>query len=99
VQAQQNLFRTTAYGDLASCIAVFFDTRVGPKTDEESYKKITASFSHAPNQFLFISDVAKEIEAAQAAGMQAILCDREPRTASSPNTDELIHTFDGVPPD
>lgn len=99
VLAQQNLFRTTAYGDLTSCIAVFFDTRVGPKTDGESYKKITASFSHAPHQFLFISDAGKEIEAAQAAGMQAILCDRDPRTASSPNTDELIHTFDYVLPD
>jgi enolase-phosphatase E1 len=99
VLAQQNLFRTTAYGDLTSSIAVFFDTRVGPKTDGESYKKITASFSHAPHQFLFISDAAKEIDAARAAGMQAILCDRDPRMASSPNTDELIHTFDGVLPD
>jgi enolase-phosphatase E1 len=99
VLAQQNLFRTTAYGDLTSCIAVFFDTRVGPKTDGESYKKITASFSHAPHQFLFISDAVKEIEAARAAGMQAILCDRDPRTASSPNSDELIHTFDGIFPE
>jgi enolase-phosphatase E1 len=99
VLAQQNLFRTTAYGDLTSCIAVFFDTRVGPKTDGESYKKIAASFSYAPHQSLFISDVGKEIEAAQAAGMQAILCDRDPRTASSPNTDQLIHTFDCVLPD
>jgi hypothetical protein len=31
--------------------------------------------------------------------MQTILCDRDPRTASSPNTDELIHTFDCVLPD
>jgi enolase-phosphatase E1 len=99
VLAQQNLFRTTAYGDLTSCIAVFFDTRVGPKTEGESYKKITASFSHGPHQFLFISDAEKEIEAARAGGMQAILCDRDPRTASSPNTDELIHTFDYVLPD
>lgn len=99
VLAQQNLFRTTAYGDLTDYIAVFFDTRVGPKADRESYKKITASFSHAPHQFLFISDAAKEIESARAAGMQAILCDRDPRTASSPNTDELIHTFDGIFPD
>jgi len=99
VLAQQNLFRTTAYGDLTSCIAVFFDMRAGLKTDGESYKKITASFSHAPHQFLFISDAVKEIDAARAAGLQAILCDRDPRTASSPNTDELIHTFDYVFPD
>ena len=99
VLAQQNLFRTTAYGDLTSHISVFFDTSVGPKTDGESYKKIIASFSHAPHQFLFISDAVKEIEAARSADMQAILCDRDPRTASSPNTNAVIHTFDGVLPD
>lgn len=99
VLAQQNLFRTTAYGDLTSYIAVYFDTRVGPKNEGESYRKIAASFPHAPRQFLFVSDAAKEIEAALTAGMQTILCDRDPRTASSPNTDELIHTFDCVLPD
>jgi len=99
VLAQQNLFGTTPYGDLTAYIAVFFDTRVGPKTDSESYKKISSSLSLAPHQFLFISDAAKEIEAAQAVGMQALICDRDPRAASSPNTDTEIYTFDGVLPD
>ena len=51
VLAQQLLFRTTASGDLTPYISAFFDTRVGAKTEGESYKKIAASFSYAPNQF------------------------------------------------
>jgi enolase-phosphatase E1 len=98
VLAQQNLFRTTASGDLTSHISVFFDTRVGVKTEGESYKKIAASFAHAPNQFLFISDAVKEIQAAQSAGMQALLCDRDGRASSLP-TESVIRSFDNVLPD
>jgi enolase-phosphatase E1 len=98
VLAQQNLFRATASGDLTPCISAFFDTLVGAKTEGESYKKIAASFSFAPNQFLFISDAVKEIEAAQSVGMQAILCDRDGRASSSP-TEGVMRSFDGVLPD
>ena len=98
VLAQQNLFRTTTSGDLTSYISVFFDTRVGVKTEGGSYKKIAASFSYAPNQFLFISDATKEIQAAQATGMLALLCDRDGRTSSSP-TENVIRSFDNVLPD
>jgi enolase-phosphatase E1 len=98
VLAQQNLFRTTASGDLTSYISLFFDTRVGAKTEGESYKKIAASFSYAPGQFLFISDAVKEIEAARSVGMQAVLCERDGRTSSSP-TESVIHSFENVLPD
>jgi enolase-phosphatase E1 len=98
VLAQQNLFRTTVSGDLTSYISVFFDTRVGAKTVPESYKKIAASFSFAPNQFLFISDAAKEIEAARSAGMQALLCVRDDRGSSSP-MERVIRSFENVLPD
>jgi enolase-phosphatase E1 len=99
VLAQQNLFRTTAYGDLTAHISVFFDTRVGSKTDSESYSKIIASFSLAPQQFLFISDVVKEIEAARSVGMQTLLCERDPRPSAPSSDDDAIHTFDNVLPD
>ena len=98
VLAQQNLFRSTASGDLTSYISAFFDTHVGAKSEGESYKKIAASFSYAPQQFLFISDAVKEIEAAQAAGMRAILCQRENRASLPTEVDAAIHTFDGVLP-
>jgi enolase-phosphatase E1 len=98
VLAQQNLFRTTASGDLTSYISVFFDTRVGAKTEGGSYRKIAASFSFAPNQCLFISDAVKEIEAARSAGMQALLCDRDARASSSPK-ERVIRSFENVLPD
>jgi enolase-phosphatase E1 len=99
VLAQQNLFCTTASGDLTSYISLFFDTRVGAKTERESYKKIAASFSYAPNQFLFISDAVKEIEAAQSVGMQAILCDRNGRASTPLAAGGVVRSFDGVLPD
>jgi enolase-phosphatase E1 len=96
VLAQQNLFRTTASGDLTSYISAFFDTSVGAKTEGESYKKIADSFKHAPHQFLFISDAVKEIEAAQSAGMQAILCERDSHSSSP--TEVVIRSFENVLP-
>jgi enolase-phosphatase E1 len=99
VLAQQLLFRTTVAGDLTSFISGFFDTRVGAKTEAESYRKIAASFSFAPQQFLFISDAVKEIAAAQSVGLQAILCDRESHADSSLTKRDLICTFDSVFPD
>jgi enolase-phosphatase E1 len=97
VLAQQLLFRTTLSGDLTSHITAFFDTRVGAKAEVESYKKIAASLSYTPHQFLFISDAVKEVETARFAGMQAILCDRDRRASSGPAA--VIHSFDGVLPE
>ena len=99
VLAQQNLFRTTTSGDLTPYISVFFDTRVGAKVEGESYKKIAASFSYAPHQFLFISDAVKEIEAAQSAGMQALLCARGQHPAPPTDDAGVIHDFSSVFPD
>jgi len=97
VLAQQNLFRTTPSGDLTSYISVFFDTRVGAKTEPESYKRISGSFSFEPNQFLFISDAPKEVAAAHSAGMQTLLCERNRNVSSSPAAD-VIANFDDVFP-
>jgi len=99
VLAQQQLFRTTAAGDLTAYISVFFDTRVGAKSDSESYKKIAGSFPCKPEQFLFISDAIKEIEAAKAAGMQVRLCVREKQGVPEHPPSGVIHSFDEVLPD
>ena len=99
VLAQQLLFRTTTSGDLTPYISAFFDTRVGAKAEAEGYKKIAASFSVSPQHFLFVSDAAKEIEAAQSAGMQALLCERDPGSASSRGQREAIQSFDNLIPD
>ncbi len=93
VLAQQLLFRTTDAGDLTLYIDAFFDTRVGAKTDGASYKKIAASSSRAPDEFLFISDAAKEIEAARSVGMQALLCVRKEHARPASGGAEEIHDF------
>ena len=99
ILAQQNLFRTTTSGDLTSYITAFFDTRAGAKSEVESYRKIAASLAHAPQQFLFISDAVKEVEAARSAGMQTILCERDPGSVSSRRRSDAIHSFDDMIPD
>jgi enolase-phosphatase E1 len=99
VLAQQNLFRTVASGDLTPQIAAFFDTRTGVKTDPTSYAKIAAARGRTASELLFISDAAKEIEAARSAGMPAILCARDPGTVASPLSDGVIRGFDEVFPD
>lgn len=98
VLAQRLLFQTTVYGDLTRLIHAFFDTRVGAKTEAESYRKIAMSLSYEPRAVLFISDATKEIAAAQAVGMQTLLCERGSHSAEPPETQKIIHDFNGVFP-
>ena len=99
VLAQQNLFRTVVSGDLTPQIAGYFDTKIGVKTDTESYKKISGSVGCAADEFLFLSDAPKEIEAAREAGMRAILCARNAPSESASSAADAIHTFDEIFPD
>jgi enolase-phosphatase E1 len=99
VLAQQLLFRTVVSGDLTSEIAGFFDTRMGIKTHSDSYKKIATSLGRTPCEFLFISDALKEVEAAQSAAMQALLCDRAGSPTSPLPGRKVIRNFDEVFPD
>ena len=97
VLAQKMLFSSVPSGDLTPNICEFFDTSVGVKTAAASYTKIAAAMQTPPQEFLFLSDAAKEVAAAQSAGMFAALCDREAATPNrSPNT---ITSFDEVLPD
>jgi enolase-phosphatase E1 len=98
VLAQQLLFRTVISGDLTSSITAFFDTRIGIKTDGESYKKIAASLGRVPGECLFLSDAAKEVAAAQSAGMHAILCDRDAPPCAPQVSNEIVRSFDEVFP-
>jgi enolase-phosphatase E1 len=92
--AQRLLFSTVNSGDLTVHIAGFFDTRIGAKTDSESYNKIAAAIGQQPEQILFISDAQTEVEAAEKAGMRAILCVREAQASDAPSADWVIHNFD-----
>jgi enolase-phosphatase E1 len=99
VLAQQLLFRSVACRDLTPYIAMFFDTRIGTKTETQSYKKIAESLACNPCNILFISDTMKEVKAAHEAGMQAILCDRDLKASQSPEANiVIVRSFDEVFP-
>ena len=99
ILAQQLLFRTVASEDLTAYISRFYDTRAGAKTQSESYRKIAASLACNPRNVLFISDTMKEINAAQGAGMQTILCIRDSKDYPLPETNiVIIRSFDEVFP-
>jgi enolase-phosphatase E1 len=98
VLAQQLLFRSSCYGDLTPRISAFFDTRIGAKTETESYRKIAEALTHSPRDLLFISDAVKEVRAACDAGMQAIICDRDVQAPQPEEAKTVIHSFDEVFP-
>lgn len=76
VGAQKLFFGHTLFGDLLSHFDAHFDTTTGPKREAASYTKIATARGQSPGEFLFLSDVVAELDAAQAAGMQTALLTR-----------------------
>jgi len=70
VRAQQLLFGHTAFGDLTPLFSGYFDTRVGNKTDAQSYAAIREQLQVEATAILFCSDIPAELDAARAAGMK-----------------------------
>ena len=70
VEAQRLLFGHSEAGDLTPLFSDFFDTRVGGKREAASYTAIAHALHLPPDEILFLSDVAEELDAAAAAGMQ-----------------------------
>jgi enolase-phosphatase E1 len=92
--AQKLLFAHTEAGDLTRFISNYFDTTVGSKTDVESYRQIAAALVLPATEVLFISDVVSELDAANAAGMQTLLCVRPSNQSQSlPARYQIIQSF------
>lgn len=70
--AAQKLFfgHIDGHGDCLSLFSGHYDTTIGGKKERESYARIVADWELSPVQVLFISDVAAELQAAAAAGLQ-----------------------------
>jgi enolase-phosphatase E1 len=97
VLAQKLLLAHTEHGDLTEFIREFFDTNVGHKTEPGSYTKITGLLRQQHRGILFISDVSAELDAAQAAGLQTLLCVRPGNRPQPDSSDHAtIHTLDEV---
>lgn len=77
VAAQRLLFGHSVDGDLTGLFAGFFDTRVGPKREPDSYDRICIAINVPPHEALFLSDVEAELDAASAAGLRTCQLVRE----------------------
>ncbi len=94
VLAQKLLFGSTSAGDLTRFLRAHFDTAVGPKHSPQSYSQIARALAVDPPKILFVSDVAKELDAARQAGMHTALCVRTDPIERVASTHRVIHSFD-----
>jgi len=86
VEAQRLFVRYTDIveldnGDLTPYLSGFYDTvNAGMKQDPESYRSIAKDTQIEPEQWIFLSDSVKEVEAATAAGMNSMIVMRPGNT-------------------
>jgi len=90
VAAQRLLFGNSDAGDLVPLFDGFFDTAVGHKREADSYRGIARSMARMPGDFVFLSDVVEELDAAREAGMRTVLVDRR-EDYPQPRTGEAAH--------
>ncbi len=100
VLAQRLLFGHSVAGDLAVNIGAYFDTSTGPKREAASYVAIANALGIEAARIFFVSDVAAELDAAQAAGMKTALMVRRGMANSTAKDTQhaLLNSFDGVLP-
>lgn len=67
VEAQKLLFGYSTEGDILELFDGHFDTKIGPKVESESYRRIAASIGCDTNNILFLTDVPREANAAEEA--------------------------------
>lgn len=98
ILAQKLIFKYSNYGDLTEFISGYFDTNIGSKREEESYRRIAAAETFPlVGNFLFISDVIAELDAARKAGMQTALSLREGNAPIKEETaHRIIQSFDEI---
>lgn len=101
VSAQKLLFKHTngRPADLTPMITDFFDTvNAGPKTEVSSYAKIAGKYArYTTDEWLFLSDNVKEVEAALQAGMRSFVVQRPGNAELSEEDREnyrVIDSFD-----
>jgi enolase-phosphatase E1 len=97
VLAQRLLFAHTSEGDLTPLLGAYFDTTMGPKRENESYRRIAEALRVPPSEILFVSDVAEELDAARATGMRTALCLRGAGPAPA-SRHPVLRTFDDLCP-
>jgi enolase-phosphatase E1 len=97
VLAQRLLFANSGAGDLTPYLRGHYDTTAGGKREAGSYGRIAAELGFPAAGVLFVSDVAAELDAARAAGMQTALCVRDAGVVES-SAHEVVRSFDAISP-
>lgn len=83
-EAQEYLFKYSMYGDVSSVFIKYFDTKMGPKGSEVSYKNIANEIGVNCSNIIFLTDVLVEAEAAIKAGCNSALLMRPGNTPLDP---------------
>lgn len=96
VLAQKLLFSHSVSGDLTVYIDDYFDTTTGPKREPSSYIAIAKNLQTSPNDVMFFSDVAAELDAARAAGMNTALVVRPGAVPPSETTHAVVSSLDDI---
>lgn len=91
IAAQKLLFGHSIAGELTPYLSGYFDTTTGPKREAASYARIADAIGLPTAAVLFVSDMAAEVDAARAAGMQALRIDRDGQGGD-------VHTLEQVLP-
>ncbi len=77
VKAQDLLFQYSTFGDIRYLFSGYFDTKVGPKKEPQSYQAILEKIDAFADETLFLSDVIAELDAAKESAMRTCLLNRD----------------------
>ncbi len=90
VAAQRLFFAHTIAGDLLPLFSGHYDTRIGPKQEPDSYRRIVEDWGVAAGEIVFLSDVVAELDAAAEAGMATVLVRRPGSTAPNDGHSHVV---------
>lgn len=97
IHAQKLFFKYSEAGDLTSLFSDYFDTTTGPKQETLSYQAIAKAIGLPAGEFLFLSDIEGELNAAKQAGFQTCWLVREKdsplRIRDLPTTHKPVSSF------
>lgn len=93
---QMLMFASTENGSLLHCIDGHFDSKIGQKTAQDTYHRISQSIHVPPQQIIFLTDDLKEARPAKNVGFKVILVKREKRTFSPLEASQfdIVPSFD-----
>ncbi len=98
VAAQELLFGHSVAGDLTPVFSGYFDTRIGPKKDAQSYRALAARIGRPCAAILFLSDSAEELDAAAEAGLKTIQLVRPEDGTKASSLHRIARSFDEIDP-